>query len=471
MEPYDFVIIGGGSAGYAAAEQARRCGLRTAVIQGSREFGGLCIQKGCMPSKLLLESANRFHALEEAKKFGVHPGNAPSFSAREIIERKRRLVGEFAEARKQEIQDASFELILGQAAFIDPHTIEINPLDEGHPSYRINALTALIATGSRVKRTPFPGLEEVGVMTSDEALDSDHIPPSLIILGAGPVGLEAAHYYTSLGTGVTVLNPSEHLLGSMDEDVSAAVTSAMEERGTKFHHGVEITSLSTAPGLAKRVHFTCQGEQQFVDAAEILSAIGREPCTDAVGLENAGVTLDERQHAKTKPTLQTMCPHIFAAGDAAGPYEILHLAVRQGEVAGRNAARHLGKLDGEMEKMNYRLKLQAIFTEPEVASVGMTEKEAHAANLDFHAASYPFREHGRAIVEGATDGLVKLVAERGSSRILGAAIVGPRGAELIHEMVAVMHYRGTVEDLLEMPHYHPTLSEIWRSVAEKLAEE
>ena len=471
MEIYDFVIIGGGSAGYAAAEQAHRRGLRIAVIQGSQKFGGLCIQNGCMPSKALLESANRFRELGEAHEFGLNPGGKPTFSAPEIIARKRRFVDEFAVDRRKEMEHGGFDLMLGRARFIDANTVEVAPLGEGGLTRQIHARTTLIATGSRIKMLPLPGLEETGVLTSDKVLDADHIPRSVIVLGAGPVGLEAAHYYSSLGTDVTVLNSAEHILGSVDFDVSTALMRSMENRGTKFFCGAKVISLSREDKHRKSVRFEFKGEERSVEAAEIIYAIGREPCSDLLGLENADIEVDKNQHIQTRATQQTSCPHIFAAGDVAGPYEILHLAVRQGEVAARNAARFLQRLDGEMEQMDYRLKLQAVFTEPEVAAVGMNEKEVVEAKRAFHAVSFPFNDHGRAIIEGTTDGFAKLIAEQGTGELLGAAVVGPRGAELIHEIVAVMYYHGTVNDLLVMPHYHPTLSEVWRSVAQKWVEE
>lgn len=469
MENYDFVVIGGGSAGYAAAEEASRQGLSTAIVQGSREFGGLCIQRGCMPSKILLEAANRFRETGEAPRFGVHPGKG-NFSAREIIARKRRLVGEFADERKKEIEETSCEVLLGRAKFVDPHTLEISPLDGGEGKTRlIGARAVLIATGSYIKVDGIEGLEDAGVLTSDTLLDDEHIPISIVILGAGPVGLEAAHYYRSLGSEVTVVNGAEQILPRADADISESLEKALGERGTRFVCDAKILAVGRTAAGGKSVRYEQEGTERSVEAAEILYAIGRHPCSEGLALEEISVERDERGHVKTLPMQQTPAhPHIFVAGDVAGPYEILHLAVRQGEVAGRNAARHLHGADAEMEKMDYRLKMSAVFTEPEMATVGLSEEEAHEQKEDFHAATYPFEELGRAIVEGETAGLAKLIAERGTNRLLGASLVGPRAAELIHEIAAVMYYRGTADDLLAIPHYHPTLSEIWTSVAEKL---
>ena len=359
---------------------------------------------------------------------------------------------------------------MGRAKFTDPHTLEISPLEGEEGETRlIGARAVLIATGSYIKVGGIEGLEETGVLTSDTVLDDEHVPPSIIILGAGPVGLEAAQYYRSLGTEVTVVNSAEQILPRADADISEALEKALGERDTRFVCGAKITAVSRTAAGGKIVRYEREGKESSVEAAEIMYAIGRHPCSEGLALEEIGVARDERGHVKTLPTQQTLAhPHIFAAGDVAGPYEILHLAVRQGEVAGRNVARHLRGADGEMEKMDYRLKMSAVFTEPEMATVGLSEEEAHEQKEDFHAATYPFAELGRAIVEGETSGLAKLIAERGTNRLLGASLAGPRAAELIHEIAAVMYYRGTADDLLEIPHYHPTLSEIWTSVAEKL---
>jgi pyruvate/2-oxoglutarate dehydrogenase complex dihydrolipoamide dehydrogenase (E3) component len=216
------------------------------------------------------------------------------------------------------------------------------------------------------------------------------------------------------------------------------------------------------------VWFECEGKDQVADGEEILQAIGREPCVTELALERVGVDRNPKGRIAADAAQHTNRPHVFAAGDACGPYEILHVAVRQGEVAARNAARLLARLDGPDETVEERLKLLAVFTEPQVAAVGLNEREATEAKRDFRAATYLFRDHGRAVIEGETAGFVKLLAEHGSGRLLGAAAVGPRVAELIHEMVAVLYYRGTMQDVVAMPHYHPTLSEVWTFPAQEL---
>jgi pyruvate/2-oxoglutarate dehydrogenase complex dihydrolipoamide dehydrogenase (E3) component len=466
---YDLVILGAGSAGYAAAKEAQRLGLRTALIEGGREVGGLCILRGCLPSKTLLESAGRFRAVGRAPEFGVRLEGQPAFVTPEVVARKRRLVERFACERREAIERGGFEFLRGWARFLDERTVEIEPLD-GKAPQRLTAETFLIATGSRVKALELPGLREAGFLTSDDLLEAERVPGSVVVLGAGPVGLEAAHYYRAAGAAVTVIEREEQALGALDPDVSLALERAMTAQGVRLFCAAKALRVAREAGGPKRVWFEHDGKERLVEAEEILQAVGREPCVDDLGLEAAGMELDPKGHIATEPTQRsTRRPHIFAAGDAGGPYEILHAAVRQGELAARNAARWLGRLGGEPERVDQRLKLLAVFTEPQVAAVGLSEREAGKAQLDFRTATYSFEDHGRAVLEGETEGLVKLVAERGSGRLLGAAAVGPRAAELIHELVAVLYYRGTAQDVVAMPHYHPTLSEVWTFPAQALA--
>lgn len=464
-DSFDFVVIGGGSAGYAGASTAARLGLKTAVVEGSSEVGGLCILRGCMPSKTLLESANRAESIRRAGEFGLR---AEYFGAdgSAIRARKRRLIGEFADYRRGQLEDGRFEFIRGHAAFADEHHLEVRLLDGG--LRRLEARAFLIATGSVIKRVAVPGLEKSGFVTSDDVLDSDRIPESVIVLGGGAIALELASFYAGVGSQVTVIQRGEQVLKEMDGDVAEAVTEALEQRGVKIFRGTELLGTKRVDDR-KRVEFIHEGQERSVEAGEILYALGREPNLAPLGLEQAGVG-GQRKRLEVVPTQQTPAAHIFAAGDVCGPYEIVHIAIQQGELAARNAARLLGGLDGEFETMDYALKLFAVFTHPEVASVGLTEREAAKLGHEFRTAKYPFNDHGKSMVRGETHGFVKLIAARETGRILGAACVGPEAAELIHEIVVAMHFGATATDLARIPHYHPTLGEIWTYPAEELAE-
>ena len=465
MTEFDFVVVGGGSAGYAAARTAAGEGLKTAVIDGSEELGGLCILRGCMPSKTLIESANRLQDMREAPEFGLHAKDI-GFDGAKIIERKRRLISEFAKYRADQLQSGKFELIRGRARFTSPNDLLVDL--RGGGEQEVHAKAVLVATGSVIRHPDILGLAEAAPLTSDDVLDNEHPPKSLLVLGAGPVALEMAHYHRALGADVTVIQRSKQILSSMDRDVADAVQRGMERHGTKFVTGCRIVSAGTS-SRGKWVRVAHDDREETIEADEILLALGRDPATANLDLPAAGLDISPGRPLATSDTQQTSVPHIFGAGDVTGKLEIVHIAIEQGEIAARNAARLLRGSNEALETIDYRLRLFAVFTQPEAAMVGLTEREAAELHLDCAAATYPFDDHGKSMVHGKTDGFVKLIAERKTGEIVGGAVVGPHASELIHEVVVAMRYRSTAAEFLKIPHYHPTLSEIWTYPAEELA--
>jgi pyruvate/2-oxoglutarate dehydrogenase complex dihydrolipoamide dehydrogenase (E3) component len=465
MSEFDFVVVGGGSAGYAAARTAAGEGLRTAVVDGSAELGGLCILRGCMPSKTLIESANRLQDMREAAEFGLHAKDT-SFDGSKIIERKRRLISEFAQYRTGQLESGKFELIRGHARFTSANELTVRLRDGTEQTVRAKAI--LIATGSVIRHPDIPGLAEARPLTSDDVLDNENPPKSLLVLGAGPVALEMAHYHRALGADVTVIQRSKHILSSMDYDIADAVQHGMERHGTKFILGCRILGAGTS-ARGKWVRVARDDREETIEADNILLALGRDPATAGLDLSVAGLDIAPGRPLATSDTQQTSVPYIFGAGDVTGKLEIVHIAIEQGEIAARNAARILRGNNEPLETIDYRLRLFAVFTQPEAAMVGLTEREAAELGLDFAAATYPFADHGKSMVHGKTDGFVKLIADRKKGELLGGAVVGPHASELIHEVVVAMRYRATAAEFLKIPHYHPTLSEIWTYPAEELA--
>lgn len=461
---YDFAIIGGGSAGYAAARTAVGLGLKTVVVEGGREMGGLCILRGCMPSKTLIESANRYLTLRRAKEFGLRADKI-EFKGEEIIARKRKLIGGFADYRREQLESGKFELIRARASFTDPHTLQLEW--PGELTRTLTAKTFLISTGSEVSWPEVEGLRAAKPMTSDEFLESSRVPKSAIVLGSGPVALEAAHYWDALGVKVTIIQRGPQLLTGMDRDVADVMAAAFRKRGTQIFTDTKLLRCGQANG-AKFVEFEHAGKTQRLEAEEILNSLGRRPAVGTLALEKAEVKLRPPQ-VQIQPTQQTNQPHIFAAGDVCGPHEIVHIAINQGEIAARNAAKVIRK-QMDLEQTDFRLKLFVVFTEPQVAVVGLTESEATAKGLPFRAANYPFNDHGKSEVMGETEGFVKLLAHAETGEILGGAAVGPHASDLIHEVVVAMAFRSTAAQFAAIPHYHPTLAEIWTYPAEELAE-
>jgi len=457
---YDFAVIGGGSAGYAAARTAVAEGLKTVVIDGAETLGGLCILRGCMPSKALIESANRNLVLRRAGEFGLKAEvGAPDVKA--IRDRKRVLIDDFAGYRQGQLQDGRFALVRGRAVFEDAHHLKVGDL-------RISFKAACIATGSKVTELPVPGLKDTGFWTSDDVLDAESLPASFIVLGGGAIALEMTHYLEALGRKVTLIQRSSRLLSFMDAECGETVEKAYQDRGIAVHCGTKLLRVEKTPS-GKQVTFLQDGEEHQVSADEILLATGRSAALDGLGLDAVGVDLKDGK-IKTFTTMQTTCPNVFAAGDVVDSLDVVHIAIQEGEVAAKNAAALLaGK--SLPSRIDYRLTLFGVFSDPQVAAVGRNEAELNEAEVPFLTASYPFNDHGKSMIMGVKEGFVKMIAHQDAGEILGASVVGPEATELIHEVVIAMHYRSTVKDFMRIPHYHPTLSEIWTYPAEELAEQ
>jgi len=488
---YDVAILGGGSAGYAAARTAAATGLKTVVIEGGEEIGGLCILRGCMPTKALLYAAEVKHLAEHTEPWGIRSGKV-GFDFKKVMARKNTLIKDFADYRRQQLADGKFKFIRANARFVDAHTLELHPQvwssgfsrpeppEGGTPSGRsrkISAKNFIIATGSIVAPPPLPQLREIGCITSDDALALKRLPKSFIVLGGGAIACEFAQFFARFGVKVTLIQRSEHILKEFDTDAATEIEKVFRREGIRVFTGTKLLDAQLvarasrpfesrgqdARATMKTVLFEQNGKTMSVSAEEILFALGRVPNTASLDLEKAGVKT-ESDRIIANERMQTSAPHIYTAGDCTGPHEIVHIAVQQGEIAAHNIANPKSP-----RRMDYRLLISVVFTEPQVAFVGLTEKEAAAHKIPFLAASYPFNDHGKSLIMETKDGFVKLLADPKSGEILGGACVGPVGGELIHEIVAAMAKRMTVHELAAMPHYHPTLAEIWTYPAEELA--
>lgn len=461
-QEFDFAVIGGGSAGYAAARTAAGLGLKTVVIDGAEELGGLCILRGCMPSKTLIETANAALRVRHAGVFGVE-AELKSVDTTAVRARKRELIADFATYRQGQLQDGRFALLRGTAAFRGPKELAVT-LREGGEVLTVRAASMLIATGSVIAWPEVPGLREAGVWTSDTVLDAEEVPASFVVLGGGAIALEMAHYLEGIGRKVTVIQRGAHLLRGMDPEVADVVQTSFEKR-MEVHTGTTLVKVvRTEHG--KRVVFNKGMLECSAEAEEVLLALGRRAAVEGLALTEAGVEL-KHGNVSVSGTMQTSVPHIFAAGDVCGEAEVVHVAIQQGELAARNAARIL-KGEGGLEEMDYRLKLFGVFTEPQAAAVGMNEADAILSGRPWKAASYPFSEHGKSMVMNELEGFVKMIADTETGEILGASVVGPEAVELIHQVAVAMHFRCTVSEFARIPFYHPTLSEIWTYPAEDL---
>lgn len=463
---FDFVVIGGGSGGYAAARTAHGTGLSVAVIDGAQELGGLCILRGCMPSKTLIESANRQLHIRHTAEFGLKT-TSQGVDVKTIRDRKRALIADFAGYRQGQLEDGRFTLYRGHARFLDKHTLEVLPRD-GSASFQVTARSFCIATGSEVFVPDVPGLAETGFWTSDDVLDADSLPKTIAVLGGGAIALEMAHYLEATGCAVTLIQRNSQLLTGLDRECSDVIAKAYAERGMAVHLGTHLASVSLNEGR-KRIEFTEGGHTHAILVDEILLAMGRQPASKSLCLHAAHVSASKGK-ITVNDRMQTSQPHIFAAGDVCSPLDVVHLAIQQGEIAARNAHALLSGKAAD-ETIDYRLTLFGVFSHPQVAVVGATTEKLNEQKTLFIEASYPFDDHGKSMVMGETAGFVKMLAHAETGEILGACVVGPEATELIHEVVIAMNFRATVKQFMVIPHYHPTLSEIWTYPAEEIADQ
>ena len=453
---YDLAIIGGGSAGYAAARTAAARGLKLAVIEGGEKVGGLCILRGCMPTKALLYAAEVMHLATHAQPWGIRAEDV-SFNFTQVMARKNRLIKEFAECREQQLASGKFKFIRGQARFTGTHTVELRTGE------KVSARNFVIASGSRIAPSPLPQLDELDCLDSDSALELERLPKSLIVLGGGAVAVEFAQFFVRFGVRVTLVQRSPHILHEFDGDAAAEIENVFRREGMTVYTGTQLLD-ARRTGSHKEIVFCHNHETVRVQADEVFYALGRRPNLVGLGLEKAGVEV-ENARIKTDDYMRTSAPHIYAAGDCTGLHEIVHIAIQQGEVAAHNIAE-----PDRRRAMDYRLLTEVVFTEPQVAAVGLNETMAHVRNVPYEVAKYPFNDHGKSLIMEAKDGFVKLLAEPATGEILGGCCVGPLGGELIHEVIVAMARRMSVHEFAAVPHYHPTLAEIWTYPAEELAD-
>jgi pyruvate/2-oxoglutarate dehydrogenase complex dihydrolipoamide dehydrogenase (E3) component len=406
-------------------------------------------------TKALLYAADVMHLARHAQTWGI---DAPKigFDFARVMGRKNALIKEFADYRVQQLTGSGFKFVRAQARFVDPHTLALSngeTLTAGH---------FIISTGSVVARPPMDSLNTVGYLTSDDALVLTQPPKSLVVLGGGAVAVEFAQFFARFNVKVTLVQRSEHILRDFDADAAVELEKVFRREGITVFTNTKLLDARRDGGM-KSVAFEHEGKPVGVSAEEILFALGRTPNTEDLQLEKAGVATEGRRIV-ANARMQTSVSHIYAAGDCTGPHEIVHIAIQQGEIAAHNVA-----FADRPRSVDNRLLTQVVFTDPQIAVVGLTEKEASARKIPYLAASYPFSDHGKSQIMEAKDGFVKLLADPRSGEILGGCCVGPMGGELIHEIIAAMAQRMTAHELAAMPHYHPTLAEIWTYPAEELA--
>ena len=461
MSDFDLIVVGSGSTGYHAARVASASGKRIALVEGGEDFGGLCILRGCMPTKAMLRTAEVMELIRGAGELAIGVSE-PKVDWSGVVDRTGRLVREFAGDRLDAAEALpDVEIIRERASFDSPSTLRVGDT-------RLSADKFVIATGSVVWKPMIPGLHEIGFLTSDDVQTMEELPDSLIVFGGGAVAVEFSQLFRRLDVQVTVIQRSPYILSKMDLDVSVEAQKVLEDEGVEFVTSADVALFETHEGLKSCVVRTPAGTRRLV-AEEILCAVGRRPAVEGLNCEAAGV-LCEDGWVVVDENLRTSNPAIFAGGDvvggpAVGTRQLVHVAVQHGEIIGRNV------FGDELDRFDNGLVPEAVFTDPAIGAVGLTEAEAHAEGRRICTATKRFDDQGKAILMDQTKGFVKMIADGDSGEILGVHIIGPEGADLIHEAVVAMYYGATISEFVAIPHLHPTLAEALLDPAEEILDQ
>jgi dihydrolipoamide dehydrogenase len=450
---YDIAIIGSGPAGYTAAIRAGQYGLKTALIEKDGFLGGTCLHVGCIPTKALLFNAELWDHLKEAKEFGIEGVDARKLNWAAVQDRKAKIVTKHAKGLEFLMRKNKVETIKGYGKLTGPALngiLAVEVTNEGKTS-TLKAKNVILATGSEARM--IPGLAAgPAVLTNIEILGLKEIPKSLVIVGAGAVGVEFASIFRSFDAEVTIIEMLPRLVPIEDEDVSKELARVYRKRGINFHTGAKMDKVEpTKSGVA--VTFTVGGKQEKIEAEKILIAVGRRPRTDNIGLEKTKIK-PEREFIKTDSWMQTAEPGVYAIGDIVlGTPQLAHVGAMEGIVAVTKIAGKKGK------PINPEHIPNATYCHPEIGSVGLTEVRAREGGYNLKIGKFPFTANSRASIVGQHEGFIKIVSDADYGEILGVHIIGPQATELIAEAVAAMEAEATVEDLMWTIHAHPTLAE------------
>lgn len=444
---FDVVVIGAGPGGYVAAIRAAQHGLKTAIVERDRRLGGTCLQRGCIPTKSLLHSAEVFEQVGRAGEFGVTV-EGRSLDFEKVMKRKERVVAKLSAGVAGLMKKNGIAVFKGHGRLAGRGAVVVE--GEAGPQ-TLEARHVILATGSQAKGLAHVQPDGRRILTSDHLLEAPAVPRSLVVLGAGAVGMEFASIFRSFGAQVTLVELLPHLLPLEDEDVSREMARLFRRRKIDFLLESRVEKVEpTEAGVRVQV-VTPEGPREL-EAEVLLVAVGRAPVVEGLGLEEAGVRL-ERGFVPVDAQMRTNVEGIWAIGDLVPTPALAHVASHEGMVAADAIA---GK---NPLPINYDRSPSATYTWPEVAAVGLTEKKARERGHDVKVGTFPFAAVGKASVLGETDGFVKIVADKRYDEVLGVHIVGPRATELIAEACAALHLETTVEELAQTIHAHPTLAE------------
>ncbi len=452
---YDVVVIGAGTGGYPAAIRAAQLGLTVAVVERQNALGGTCLNWGCIPTKALLEHAHALKIAQNAKEWGLLIGDQPpQIDMNRVQSRKDKIVTVLTRGIEFLFKKNKIDWIKGSARLAGPGTVEVTG---GEAPITLKAREIVIATGSSARSVPGIELDRKRIITSDEAIHLREKPRSIIIMGSGPIGVEFATVFKRFGSDVTLIELLPHLVPLEDEAVSAELEKAFKKQGIAFHTSATVTAARPSADAVTVDVKMPDGTSKTMTADVLLVATGRGPVTDGLGAEEAGLAMD-RGYLVVDELLKTNVPHVSAVGDVIsfgkpGHPQLAHLSTAEGILVAERIAGH------DVRPLNYDHVPKCTYSDPEIGSVGLTEKQAVARGFDVRVGSFPFQALGRARIAAETEGFVKIVADKKYDEILGVHIIGPRATELVAEAVLALRTECTVEELIRTIHAHPTMSE------------
>jgi len=449
-QTYDLVVIGAGPGGYVAAIRAAQLGWKVACVERGDTLGGTCLNVGCIPSKALLESSHLYHQCRTAvKDHGIQTGDV-SFDLAAMMTRKEKVVGTITTGVEFLFKKNKIERFSGTARLLDNRSVQVT----GKKEFRLQAKAILIATGSKAAAIPGVELDGKRVVSSTEALAFAHVPKHLVVVGAGAIGLELGSVWHRLGADVTVVEYLDRVLPTADKEISSHARRLFKRQGLKFLLRTKIEGIDIT-GDGCRVIIS--GKEPLV-ADKVLMATGRNPCTDGLGFAELGGKTDKRGFIAVDAHWESSITGIYAVGDVIGGAMLAHKASEEGVACIERMITGYGHV-------NYETVPGIVYTHPEIASVGKTEEALKEEGIPVKTGTFFFKGNGRALAQGDTDGMIKVIAHRDTDRLLGVHIIGPQAGDLLAEAVAAMEFSASSEDLARVFHAHPTLSEVLKEAA------
>jgi dihydrolipoyl dehydrogenase len=457
-ESFDIVIIGGGPGGYVAAIRAAQLGMRVACVENRGRLGGTCLNIGCIPSKALLQSSEKF--AEATQSFAAHGVklSGVELDLATMMARKDKVVGDLTKGVEFLFKKNKIAWIKGTGRITAPGKIAVRLVDGGG-TQELDAKSIVIATGSDSLALPGVDIDEKQIVSSTGALSLAKVPEHLVVIGGGYIGLEMGSVWRRLGAKVTVVEFLDRITPGMDAELAKSLQRVLQKSGFEFKLGQKVVSARESnEGVTLTLEPAKGGDRTEIAADVVLVSIGRRPYTEGLGLKEAGVALDERGRVKVDANFATNVPGIYAIGDViAGPM-LAHKAEEEGIVLAE-------RLAGQKPHVNYDAIPAVVYTWPEVATVGKTEEELKAAGTEYRVGKFPFTANARARANGFTEGFVKILADKTTDRVLGVHMIGPDAGTMIAEAALAMEYGATAEDIARTCHAHPTLNEAVKEAA------